>query len=1222
MSQLPQGHVKKTPEQLAVLEHGFQKCAYPPDAMRHSLAEETGLSEYQIRTWFNHRRKKEKSNQIRALLQNGNGEDIGNNDDEKEEEEFDVEMLDEEEKAKYDEMQQIIHMAKGRLESPFREDGPPLGLYFDDQPQKKVRMNLDLNTSSKRMLTAIQEVDRLEATIRKEQERLAREKSRSDQRMEKQRLREIQRLENEKRKQLERAMKERKKEEARLRKIEEKQKQMQEKEEKRLQSMREKELKKREMFRIKEEKKKEKEMVKALMKQEREALRTRTTYLNHKDDLEIEWDTIVASYKAKYNIASDVELVEGHVEGLVRPPFPPDNVTLLDLCNVESGETFAGNVIASWSFLTHFSNLMAIHAPSLDTLVEFLCRGQSNKELTKIHMGLLRLIQVDAEESRAISSGSASAKSEAGEKISYFTDASLLEEAWAWGFDVDSWRAHLNSATWVEICRQMCISAGLGRKRPISKKKKAVGGSGKPGEDLVVSAETGKLELKLPSRLAESSVKGACWLVLKDAGYEGLRVEEIAKRIQKMGLRDLRTSRTPETSVAGAMGRDILFERISPATYALHSLRTRYSELLGISEKQDKQSESEDDKSPMDVQDASKGDAETPKDESGHGSDEEDDEEDEDEEVESVNKNNNEGEIWLEKLKGGSYDSLSLAERSKLLYSLCQLSLDSMTARMTIYQRLEEQRRIKKCKIDEDKAEQNLVRLRKRVELANKARQDALTTQIELETMMSRKEGRPFDESRVKRLEISEMEKELEEEIRAAEEALKVSWTGTFDISSEALRKRAMERAEHALTELQVNSVRYEPLGSDRQHNKYWRFVDPDMNSNSVKNRLYVETSTGDMKFIATRESFEVLLQSLNERGPREKELKTALLGIQNEIVKDMPTKAWKIEEFCNEDFLPQSSENIVPCASKVIASESISLSGKLVHSSKDVIRESIMKICAALEGEQLVSTFAKDAFTERLEKSNSLQDMKQLLGELERHINKNYIHSGFSVDPLLVKGAWISTGKEVATALPGSTIADVMLSPGSKMLGSKSTDNISDTSPLSWLPETLASICLRLMSLDASIFYRNDSCGREIMPEYTASLRPCTLPDAKNGLVESMYVRDNGHMDPSLFACFPYRLLHAPRMDFSFPKEQFESDVKSGSDAQVSSVIKTIPQTIGTGRGRGRGRRGGRGGRPSLSRLQDRKPMDEKSVHDTEMGGTHGTRSEAYSSHDEDSHF
>lgn len=29
--------------------------------------------------------------------------------------------------------------------------------------------------------------------------------------------------------------------------------------------------------------------------------------------------------------------------------------------------------------------------------------------------------------------------------------ATRLEEAWAWGYDVDAWRAHLNAMTWPEV---------------------------------------------------------------------------------------------------------------------------------------------------------------------------------------------------------------------------------------------------------------------------------------------------------------------------------------------------------------------------------------------------------------------------------------------------------------------------------------------------------------------------------------------------------------------------------------------------------------------------------------------------------------------------------------------------------------------------------------------------------------------------------------------------
>lgn len=75
------------------------------------------------------------------------------------------------------------------------------------------------------------------------------------------------------------------------------------------------------------------------------------------------------------------------------------------------------------------------------------------------------------------------------------------------------------------------------------------------------------------SRFAPGTVKAAAWQVLAEAGPRGLMIAEIAKRIQKQGLRDLRTSKTPEASVAGGLSRDIVFTRVAPATYALQVLR-------------------------------------------------------------------------------------------------------------------------------------------------------------------------------------------------------------------------------------------------------------------------------------------------------------------------------------------------------------------------------------------------------------------------------------------------------------------------------------------------------------------------------------------------------------------------------------------------------------------------------------------------------------------------
>ena len=51
-------------------------------------------------------------------------------------------------------------------------------------------------------------------------------------------------------------------------------------------------------------------------------------------------------------------------------------------------------------------------------------------------------------------------------------------------------------------------------------------------------------------RLGHGTVKSAAWLVLAEAGPQGLSIAEIAKQIHKRRLRDLTTSRTPEVHAA------------------------------------------------------------------------------------------------------------------------------------------------------------------------------------------------------------------------------------------------------------------------------------------------------------------------------------------------------------------------------------------------------------------------------------------------------------------------------------------------------------------------------------------------------------------------------------------------------------------------------------------------------------------------------------------------
>lgn len=50
--------IQKTPEQLRVLESYFSNCDYPCSKTRKQIAEETGLTDNQVRLWFQYKRNK------------------------------------------------------------------------------------------------------------------------------------------------------------------------------------------------------------------------------------------------------------------------------------------------------------------------------------------------------------------------------------------------------------------------------------------------------------------------------------------------------------------------------------------------------------------------------------------------------------------------------------------------------------------------------------------------------------------------------------------------------------------------------------------------------------------------------------------------------------------------------------------------------------------------------------------------------------------------------------------------------------------------------------------------------------------------------------------------------------------------------------------------------------------------------------------------------------
>jgi hypothetical protein len=115
-----------------------------------------------------------------------------------------------------------------------------------------------------------------------------------------------------------------------------------------------------------------------------------------------------------------------------------------------------------WRFLISFSDVLDLWPFTLDEFIQAF-HDYDSRLLGEIHVTLLRSIIRDVEDvARTPFSGIGNnqyttANPEGGHP-------QIVEGAYAWGFDIRSWKKHLNPLTWPEILRQLALSAGFGPK--------------------------------------------------------------------------------------------------------------------------------------------------------------------------------------------------------------------------------------------------------------------------------------------------------------------------------------------------------------------------------------------------------------------------------------------------------------------------------------------------------------------------------------------------------------------------------------------------------------------------------------------------------------------------------------------------------------------------------------------------------------------------------------
>ncbi|XP_020683449.1 homeobox-DDT domain protein RLT2 [Dendrobium catenatum] len=422
--------------------------------------------------------------------------------------------------------------------------------------EKRIRKELEKQDSLRRKREELmrREMERLDRDRRKEEERMLREKQREEERFLREQRRETERREK----------------------------------------ILLKESRRAEKLRRKEELRKEKEAARLKAANERAtARRIAKESMELIEDERLELMELAASRKGLASIVSlDGETLEqlDSFRGLLNT-FPPKSVKLKKPFSVQpwiDSEENVGNFLMAWKFLITFADTLGLWPFTLDEFLQSL-HDYDSRLLGEIHVALLKSVIKDIEEfsrTPAVAPG-VNQNSVANPGGGH---PHIVEGAYAWGFNICSWQQHLNYFTWPEILRQFALSAGFGpqlKKRNVERTYFRDGHEGNDGEDVISTLRNGAAAENAVAlmqvrgynhrrrprhRLTPGTVKFAAFYVLSLEGSKGLTILEVAEKIQKSGLRDLTTSKTPEASIAAALSRDTkLFERTAPSTYCVRT---------------------------------------------------------------------------------------------------------------------------------------------------------------------------------------------------------------------------------------------------------------------------------------------------------------------------------------------------------------------------------------------------------------------------------------------------------------------------------------------------------------------------------------------------------------------------------------------------------------------------------------------------------------------------
>ncbi|CAH2046509.1 unnamed protein product [Thlaspi arvense] len=833
-------------------------------------------------------------------------------------------------------------------EDPFVKSEREVGNDEDDEDgalemerrrkSEEARIAREAEAQEKRMRKELEKLDMMrrkrEEQVRKEMERQDRERRKEEERLLRERQREEERYLKEQMRELQRREKFLKKETIRAEKMRQKEEMRREKEVARLKAANERAI----------ARKIAKESMELIEDERLELMEIATLTQGLPSMLALDFETLqnLDAYREKQAI------------------FPPTSIKLKKPFAVKpwngSDENVA-NLLMVWRFLITFADVLGLWPFTLDEFTQAF-HDHDPRLMGEIHIVLLKTIIKDIEGvARTLSNGVGANQNAAANPGGGHPH--VVEGAYAWGYDIRSWRRNLNVFTWPEILRQLAVSAGLGpqlKKPDIKTMSVHDDNEANNSENVIFNLRVGvaaenafaKMQergLSNPRRsrhrLTPGTVKFAAFHVLSLEGEKGLTILEVAEKIQKSGLRDLTTSRTPEASVAAALSRDTkLFERVAPSTYCVRApyrkdagdAETIFAEARerirafksGVTDVEDVDDAERDEDSESDVGDDPEVDLNVKKEdpdalemvpatENGTMKTEpglppltlslpedmkvekrDDMLAEQSLEEDGVAANDEEsgcfdesklGEQWVQGLVEGDYSNLSIEERLNALVALIGIAIEGNTIRIALEERLEVASALKKqmwgeVQLDKRWKEESLQR-------ANYLSYPRLNTATAASSGIQ--EIPSTDVTPISSQEPLSLAPQIDVNNAVAGPSLQLQesvsviensqYQQGYTADRERLRAQLKAYVGYKAEELYV--YRSLPLGLDRRRNRYWRFSASASRNDPGCGRIFVELQDGRWRLIDSEEGFDYLVKSLDVRGVRESNLHFMLLKIE-----------------------------------------------------------------------------------------------------------------------------------------------------------------------------------------------------------------------------------------------------------------------------------------------------------------------------------------------------